>query len=127
MNLPKVESVFEFDYTSELGKRYEGTFTVLSILDMGQKYKLELEKTKLLGSYQNPTEGLIGIAVVLSTLRTKIVDAPEWWKQSRGGFDIKDEDTLVELYDKVQAAEIEWRKNLKEMTKAQTPETQSQQ
>lgn len=127
MDLPKIESVFQFDFTSEVGQRYEGTFTVLSVLDIGQKHRLELEKTKLLGNYQNPTDGLIGISLILATLRVKIVDGPEWWKQSRGGFDIKDEDALVALFDKVQAAESEWREKLKEMgKKAQTQNSQAQ-
>ena len=124
MDLPKAESVFEFDFTSELGKRYEGTFTALATLDIGQKHRLELEKTRLLGNNLNPTDGLTGIAVILATLRVKIVDGPEWWKQSNGGYSIKDEDALVTLFDKVQALEGEWREKLKEMVKkAQTPET----
>ena len=123
MDLPKIESVFEFDFTSELGRRYQGTFVVLCVLDMGQKHRLELEKTRLLGNYANPTDGLMGISVILATLRTKIIEGPEWWKQSKGGYDIKDEDALVTLFDKVQAAEGEWREKLKEMgKKAQTPE-----
>lgn len=125
MDLPKNEAVFDFDYTSELGKKYEGRFTVLCLLDMGQKHRLEIEKTRLLGNHQNPTESLTGIAIVLATLRVKIIDAPEWWKQSNGGFSIKDEDALVMLFDKVQAAEAEWRTKLLEM-KNKTLETTPQ-
>ena len=122
MDLPKIESVFEFDFVSEIGQKYQGTFTVLSVLDIGQKHRLELEKTKLLGNYQSPTDGLVGITIILAALRIKIIDGPDWWKQSRGGYDVKDEDALVALYDKVQAAEGEWREKLKEMgKKAQTP------
>lgn len=123
MDLPKIESVFDFDFTSELGKRYEGRFTALSILDMGQKHKLELEKTRLLGNYPNPTDGLVGIAVVIANLRVKIVDGPDWWKQSNGGMGILDEDALMNLFTKVDALEAEWRTKLKEMgKKAQAPE-----
>lgn len=117
MDLPKNESVFDFDFISELGRKYEGRFTALCVLDMGQKHRLELEKTRLLGNHANPTDGLAGIAIVLATLRSKIIDAPEWWKQSNGGFLIKDEDVLVALYDKIQAAEAEWRNQLMEMKK----------
>lgn len=126
MDLPKIESVFDFDFTSELGKKYDGRFTVACLLDMGQKHRLELEKTRLLGNYQNPTDGLAGIAIVLANLRIKIIDAPEWWKQSNGGFSIKDEDALVALYDKVQGAEAEWRNQLAEMKKKALEATSSQ-
>lgn len=121
MDLPKIESVFDFTHTSDLGNKYDGRFTVLCILDLGQKHKLELEKTRLLGSYPNPTDGLYGIAVVLANLRVKIIDAPEWWKQSNGGYNIQDEDTIMALYDKILSAEAEWKKNLKELAqKTQT-------
>jgi len=115
MDLPNKEHVFDFQHTGiDTGKKYEGRFTVLCVLNMGQKHKLELEKTRLLGNYQNPTDGLLGMAIILATLRTKIVDAPEWWKQSVGGTLIEDEDALVALFDKVAAAEEEWRQKMKE-------------
>lgn len=117
MDLPKTESVFDFDFTSELGKRYEGRFTVLCLLDIRTKHRLELEKTRLLGNHPNPTAGLTGIAEVLANLRVKITDGPEWWKQSEGGYNIQDEDALVTLYDKVKEAEDKWRASLREMGK----------
>lgn len=129
MNLPDKESVFDFDFTSDLtGKKYEGRFTVLCRLDMGQKHRLELEKTRLLGNYPNPTDGLAGIAVVLANLRIKVTDAPDWWKQSNGGYLIEDEDALVTLYDRVIAAETEWLEKLKQKTKKvqETVESSSQ-
>jgi hypothetical protein len=112
MDLPKNQATFDFDRTSESGKRYEGTFTVLCSLNIAQKYALELEKTRLLANYSVPSDGLAGFALVLSNLRTKIVDAPEWWKQSNGGFKIEDEDVLVALYDKLLETEIAWRESL---------------
>ncbi len=119
MELPKKESVFDFEHVGgDTGKKYEGSFTVLCLLNMAQKHALELEKTRLLGNYANPTDGLNGISVVLANLRVKIIDAPEWWKQSNGGYAIDDEDTLVALYNKVQDAEVEWRTKLKEKAKA---------
>jgi hypothetical protein len=117
MDLPSTQSVFDFEFTSELGKKYDGRFTVLCVLDMRTKHRLELEKTRLLGNYSNPTDDLAGIAVVLSTLRMRIVDGPEWWKQSDGGYDITDFDALTSLFDKVLAAETEWRAKLREKVK----------
>lgn len=114
MDLPTTEAVFDFDFTSDLGKKYDGQFTVRCLLSMRQKHLLELEKTRLLGNYSNPTDELAGIATILATLRARIVDAPEWWKQSDGGFNISDIDTLSALFDKVLAAEVEWRTKLKE-------------
>jgi hypothetical protein len=125
MDLPKNEAVFDLDHTGDVtGKRYEGQFKVLCVLNMAQKHSMELEKTRLMGNFANPTDGLAGIAVILSTLRAKIVDAPEWWKQSGGGYDIMDEDALVAVYNKIMAAEAEWRTNLKEKGKKAQEKTQ---
>jgi hypothetical protein len=126
MDLPSKEQVFDFDHTgADTGKRYEGQFKVLCLLNMGQKHALELEKTRLMGNHANPTDGLAGIAVILANLRIKVIDAPEWWKQSNGGYAIQDEDTLVALYDKLLETEVEWRKQMSEKGK-KAQETTSQ-
>jgi hypothetical protein len=117
MDLPSTESVFDFDFTSDLGKKYEGQFTVRCLLNVRQKHLLELEKTRLLGNYVNPTDELAGMAIILASLRHRIIDAPEWWKQSDGGYNLTDIDVLNVLYEKVLTAEVEWRTKLKEKAK----------
>lgn len=117
MDLPNTQSVFDFDFTSDLGKKYDGQFTVNCLLNMRQKHLLELEKTRLLGNYPNPTDELAGIAVILANLRGRIVNGPSWWEQSDGGYNLTDIDVLTALYNKVIAAEAEWRTKLKEKTK----------
>jgi hypothetical protein len=115
MELLGKERVFEVDCVGEItGKRYEGKFTVLCSLNIGQKHALALEKTRLLGNYPSPTEDLIGLATLLATLRTKITDGPEWWKQSRGGSTLEDEEVVVVIYEKIQEAERAWREDLKQ-------------
>lgn len=123
MDLPNTQSVFDFDFTSEVGKRYEGQFTVKCVLSMKEKHMLELDKTRLLGNYIAPTDELAGIAIMLANLRHRIVNAPEWWKQSDGGYEISDFDTLSKLHDDVLKAEKEWRNKLKE--KAQKAKEQT--
>jgi hypothetical protein len=117
MDLPSKKQVFDFEHTTELGKKYEGQFTVLCSLNIGQKHALELEKTRLLGNYSNPTDGLSGIAIVLSNLRIKVLDGPAWWMQSMGGANIEEEEVLVNLYQKIQEAEIKWKTDLMEKSK----------
>lgn len=115
MDLPTKERTFEFECTGEItGKQYDGRFTVLCVLNIGQKHALALEKTRLLGNYTNPTDDLVGYALILSNLRIRIVDGPEWWKQSRGGAMIDDEEPLIKLYQKIQEVEQEWKQGLKE-------------
>jgi len=117
MDLPTTQSVFDFDFTSELGKKFDGQFLVHCLLNMRQKHALELEKTRLLGNYANPTDELAGIAIILSGLRHRIISGPTWWEQSDGGYNLADIDVLTALYGKVISTETEWRTKLKEKTK----------
>lgn len=129
MDLPMKQRIFDFDYTTDLGKKYDGQFTVLCSLNIGQKHMLELEQTRLLGNYAAPTPGLEGLALVLSNLRIKIIDGPNWWLQSAGGSNIDDEDALVSLYRKLEEVEKAWKTDLLEKAKkaqeVTTPSPQS--
>jgi hypothetical protein len=122
MELPSNESTFDVDVKGDTTlKEYKGQFTCRCVLTMGQKHALELEKSRLLGSYTNPTDDLIGIAVIFSNLRQKLIDGPEWWKQSSGGTTINDENVLLEIYNKILKAENEWRQKVKDL--ASPPKT----
>lgn len=119
MDLPSKEKTFDFEETGlDTEKKYEGRFTVLCLLNVGQKHSLSLEKTRLLGNYPNPTDDLAGFAVILANLRAKIIDAPEWWKQSQGGALIEDENILVTLFRKLEETEQQWKADLKKKTEA---------
>jgi hypothetical protein len=125
MDLPLKEKTFDFEHVGETtGKEYKGRFTVLCVLNVGQKHGLALEKTRLLGNYPNPTDDLAGLAIILANLRAKVLDAPEWWKQSNGGANLDDEDALVVLYRKVQEAEFQWKEDLKKKTQPATDQSQ---
>jgi len=111
MDLPKRERTFYFDYTGESGFRYEGTITIKCRLTVAEKYNLELEKSRLLADMNNPTDSLYGLSVALSSLRAKIIEAPNWWQQ-RNGWGVEDEDALVEMYRKVEAECLKWKEEL---------------
>jgi hypothetical protein len=120
MDLPTKLKTFDFQYTGEVtGKEYTGRFTVIASLNVGQRISLESEKSRIIGIYPNPTPDLIGLAITLAHLRVRITDdAPEWYKQSRGGELIDDEDTIVALYNKIQEMEKLWIEDLKKKTQA---------
>lgn len=123
MDLPKNEATFDFKEVGETtGKSYDGRFTCLCVLNMGKKHQLELEKTRLMSDFVNPTDGLYGIATILANLRVKLTDSPNWWKQSNGGLDIEDEDVLVKLYQVVLTKETEWREAVKKKAQEVAPQ-----
>ena len=116
MELPKNESTFNIDVAGDTTfKRYEGQFTVRCVLTAGQRHTMELEKSRLLGNSVVPTDALVGLAEVLATLRAKIIEAPEWWKQSLSGSNLSDENVLMELYNNASEAEKQWRLKVKEL------------
>jgi hypothetical protein len=117
MELPKKERTFYFKHTGDSGFVYEGNFTIKCRLGVAERYAMELEKSRLLADMANPTNGLLGTSVALSTLRTKIVDSPEWWRQGLG-LGMEDEDALFALYDKVEKETDSWRKELQKSAKA---------
>jgi hypothetical protein len=125
MELPKNEATFDVDLQGDTTfKQYQGQFTCRCVLTMGQKHAMELEKSRLLGSYVNPTGELEGLAQAFAALRAKVVEGPEWWKQSMGGATISDENILVELYNKVDKAEKEWRQKVKDLANPPAADTQ---
>jgi hypothetical protein len=114
-SLPKNQRTFDLDLVGDTtGEQYVGQFTVKCVLDMSGKHALELEKTRLMADYANPSRGLVGIAVSLATVRAKIVEAPAWWKNSDDGAKVMDENIILALYDKCNEMEAEWRKELRE-------------
>jgi hypothetical protein len=116
MELPKNEDIVEIDMLGDTTlKKYEGQFTIRCVLSAGQRHAMELEKSRLMGTSPQPTDALVGLAEVLGTLRAKIVEAPEWWKQSLGGSNLSDENVLMELYNKIGEAEIQWRDKVKKL------------
>lgn len=124
-SLPKNEETFEFKEVGDTtGHVYEGKFTVMCVLNMAGKHSLELEKTRLMADYANPSRGLAGIAISLATVRAKILDAPSWWDNSDGGSLIIDENVVLALYDKCNQVEANWRKQLREQ--AETAKAESE-
>lgn len=81
---------------------------------MLKRRQLELEKTRLKADTLNPTAGLEALAQVMSHLRVRIINGPEWWKQSEGGLNIMDENVIVELYDKCLEQELAWVSEVKD-------------
>lgn len=117
MQLPDKSKRVYFDYENDVGEKFEGYFTVKCRLTLRERHMLELEKTRLMGGHDNPTSGLMAIAVMLANLEIKLIDAPEWWKQNDNGRDIEDEEIVGKIYELVVDAEDEWRQELKKQAK----------
>jgi hypothetical protein len=114
--LPKNERTFSISADGDTsGERFEGQFVTKCVLSMAEKHSKELEKTRLLADYANPSHALAGIAEILSTLRIKLVKWPDWWANLDYGSKILDENIVVTIYDEVQTLEQQWKAEIRKM------------
>ena len=109
-SLPKQEATFEFNETDEYGIVYKGEFVVRCVSDIGTRHRVELEKTRMMADYANPSPGLVALADSLAEIRGRIVKAPDWWTQDLdNGALLLDSGILYKLYDKCMECEKAWK------------------
>ena len=117
-NLPKNERTFDVKLIGSTTQTlYEGQFTVQCILDIHGTHIMELERTRLLADFANPTELLAGLALALSSLRAKIISAPDWWQNTDQGRTVKDKNVIIALFGQCEEQETKWKDELR--TKAE--------
>lgn len=113
-SLPKRQKSFDLDLTGEsTDLQYKGTFTVKVGLSMQEQHTVELERTRMMADYKNPSPGLMRIAIALSDLTVRIVESPSWWRETGNGYDILDRNVVEEIFIKSMDAETEWKKAIK--------------
>lgn len=111
MDLPKNEKTFDFKHEGEIDS-YQGRFTVKCVLSLADRYARELEISKMKVGLSATTDELTAISEMISNLKVRIIDGPDWWKKTNG-LEIMDISCIMALYDKVLEQEVEWRKELK--------------
>lgn len=121
-SLPKNEKTFYFTHEgSDTGFKYEGNFTVKCVLSIGDKRYMEMEKTRLMADYGNPSQGLAAYAMFLSNINARIIKAPQWWTDSHNGLDILDEDAIFAIYDEMMKIENDWKDSIKKKSESIAP------
>jgi hypothetical protein len=125
--LPKNERTFTISLEGDTtGEKFEGQFVTKCVLNMAEKHSKELEKTRMMADYANPSGSLAGIAEILSTIRAKLVKWPDWWANLDFGSKILDENVVIAIYDEIQNLENEWRSEIrKKVTDSKEKETPS--
>ena len=113
-NIPKNEKSFDLTVIgATTGIEYTGRFKAMCVLNITGIHQLELEKTRMMADYQNPTTGLAGVAISIATIRAKLLEWPAWWDDCGRGEGVLDENLITELYTKLIQIESDWKKDLK--------------
>jgi hypothetical protein len=119
MMLPVNEKTFLISTVGQFSqKKYEGQFTFKCKLTMVEKYRLEMEKSRMMADIKGPTDGLENIVAILATIKTRVIKSPEWWTQSNFGLDMIDDNVVLDVYEKCLQSEIDWEKEVAELSGA---------
>ncbi len=79
-------------------RNFSGLFTAKTKLSHREVLKEDEVRRNVLG--QNPQyagEYAASVASAIAYLAVRLVDSPDWWKQSGGGLELEDENVLVEV------------------------------
>jgi hypothetical protein len=122
--LPKNERTFSIKVEGDTtGEVFEGQFTTKCVLNMTEKHSKELEKTRMMADYANPSATLSGIAEILSTIRVKLVKWPDWWANLDFGSKMLDENVILAIYDEIKTLELQWKSEIRKKTEENNGES----
>lgn len=79
---------------------------------IGEKSLIDQMRARLNGDLRTIDENVALNNEALSYLRFTLREYPDFWKESQFGFNLIDENVLLEIYNKVVLFEAEWRKKV---------------
>jgi hypothetical protein len=101
-------------------KPFNGTFKAKLILTIREKLYADAERRQLVGPSPEgtpPAPSMQGYGYMLGQLRARLVEYPEWWKDSNFGSELEDDNIVEEIWDKVFEAEKEYKAGLQKEVK----------
>lgn len=98
----------------ESGRAYSGTFKVKTLLDRRDRFAADERRRSILGADGgNALVGLQEEAFILGQLYVRIIESPQWWKDSNSGLLLEDGNVIVRLYELSVAEENRRRESLR--------------
>lgn len=96
------------------GTPYMGTFKIKTMLSRADRFAADEQRRKILGFDANAAmPGLQGEAMMLGQLYVRVLDGPDWWKNTRFGLDLPDDNIIGTLFAKAMEKESERIENIK--------------
>lgn len=101
------------------GKPFAGTFTTKTVLTRGDRFIADQRRRELLGPQaQEAMPDLQLEAYMHGQLMVRILESPEWWKQSDYGKNLEDANVIIELFNLVREKEDKAKEDLKKNAEA---------
>lgn len=105
---------FEIDIVGQSTKKhYKGSFTY-SRPNILTNYKISKTFKDLLGSegFKDVTDEEAVYPMMLSMIRHSFIQFPDWWKESNYGFELRDQNVIDFISNKILEFETEWQNNI---------------
>jgi hypothetical protein len=93
----------------ETAETFTGTFRAKEKVSQGDILAIDSRRRELLGvnGFEAPPD-IQRRASIIAELTYRLIEWPDFWKQSRFGLDIVDDNVLLEVYDKTQKVRENW-------------------
>jgi len=99
---------------STTGQEYMGTFKVKPVLSQAEQLQRDAIMRDLLGGrVQDSSPRAVSQALLLAEIQIRSLSVPEFWKESKNGLSLYDEEVMAAVYDKIQTTEQEWKADIK--------------
>lgn len=94
---------------------WAGQFTVKTKLSWRDQLQMDKLRREFLGpDAQGASPDAIAQAVILAELSVRVIEAPQWWFESKGGLEMCDDNVLTTIYEKTREVVIAADKQVEE-------------
>lgn len=112
-DLPETSHTFQIDIVGAVTKRkFVGEF-VCKIPTI--KEQAQIAKYEVFLNGDNPVflnAGVLKVHKQIAYLKYTLTDIPKFWRDSEGGYDLRDPNVIAAVYDEVLAFEEKWYKQI---------------
>lgn len=85
---------------SETHKTWAGDFRVKVRLSWRDQLQQDQIRRELIGKDpEHASQDAIAMALIVSELQVRVIDGPEWWRDTRGGLDFYDDNVILKIYE----------------------------
>jgi hypothetical protein len=116
MRLPEhIRSIFLDTKGEVTGSRFLGDFKVKVVLSNSERLAEARLYKNFLPNDQSVSPRDRADAIVLSELAVKVIDGPDWWKESDSGKNMVDMEPLYALLVKIKEEGVKWSEEVQKL------------